>query len=377
MRRPRFETPSITTPAVEQKSYRVDKHGATFQHGALTITEEGVKHGVGEEVNSKIKFEDVKMMEKLGTGTSGVVHRAIYERKDIAIKVIDIYERQKRHQLLKEIRGMSKAISPFIASFFGAFFHDGSIYIALEFLDAGSLEDILKVTTFPIPAIRLVARQLVAGLDAIHTLKQMHRDIKPSNICLSTKGEAKLTDFGISREMSKTLDKAKTFIGTVTYMSPERIQGGEYNLNSDIWSLGLTLLQSVIGRYPYSLTGVYLELMQQIVQNPAPSFPINDRDREGSKAKLQLRSQFRDIIALCLQKDPKKRISSKDLLNHNFLAIPDEKLDQDKKHLASWILKVKKKERQEKHDPNASNMNRATSIDASVAPVNLMCLVEQ
>uniref|UniRef100_A0A7S4DIJ9 mitogen-activated protein kinase kinase n=2 Tax=Lotharella globosa TaxID=91324 RepID=A0A7S4DIJ9_9EUKA len=285
-------------------------------------------------------------MEKLGSGTSGVVHRAKYQGKDIALKVIDIFERNKRHQLLKEIRSMSKVVSPFVASLIGAFFRDGAIYIALEYLEAGSLEDILKVTTFPIPAIRVVSQQLVSGLLALHKFKCMHRDIKPSNICLSVRGEAKFTDFGISREVTETVGIAKTFIGTCTYMSPERIQGKEYTFNSDIWSLGLTLLQSVVGRYPYTVTGVYLDLMQQIVENPAPRFPENEKDANGNTGVRERRKRFRKFIASCLQKDPTKRSSARELMNHDFVAGHGDCRGGDEKvRLASWILKVQEKKK--------------------------------
>mmetsp|Transcript_10881 Transcript_10881/g.16224 ORF Transcript_10881/g.16224 Transcript_10881/m.16224 type:complete len:381 (-) Transcript_10881:90-1232(-) len=332
-----FQAPKLNINSVsEQKSYRVDQ--STFQHGDITITNEGLQTD-GAESSTKLKFEELKLQEKLGAGASGTVHRAEYKGKSIAIKIMDIFQREKRHQLLKEIRSMSKMESPFVASFMGAFFLDGSIYIALEYLDAGSLEDILKVTTFPIPAIRVVATQLSMGLESLHKLRHMHRDIKPSNICLNTKGEAKFTDFGIAREVKETVGVAKTFIGTCTYMSPERISGKEYSYNSDVWSLGLSLLQCVVGRYPYSVNGVYLDLMQQIVQNPAPKLEHTDKDKKGPPHVRKMRQQFREFIALALQKDPKKRCQASALVKNNFTKC--DNLEKDKTKFSQWLKKVK------------------------------------
>ncbi|GAB5372217.1 hypothetical protein AAMO2058_001646500 [Amorphochlora amoebiformis] len=330
------------SPEMEQKSYRVD--AGEFQHGDLRITNEGVQSGNGDRTPStRITYQDIKLLEKLGAGASGTVHRATYEGKEIAVKVIDIFVREKRHQLLKEIRSMSKMNSPFVASLIGAFFRDGAIFICIEYLDSGSLEDILKVSTFPIPAIRVATRQLIAGLVAMHGLRHMHRDIKPANICLNSKGEVKFTDFGIAREIKETVGVAKTFVGTCTYMSPERIQGNEYSYNSDIWSLGLTLLQCVVGRYPYSVNGVYIDLMQQIVQDPAPSFSKSEKDNTAPAGVRKLREDFRDFITKSLQKDPNKRFQAKTLQAHPFIKVKDEKMREgEKKKFASWISKVKK-----------------------------------
>jgi len=336
-------------------SYRVDKDGS-FQHEELTITKEGVRKGSKKELSLKITYDEIKIYEKLGSGSSGVVHRARYKDQDIAVKIISIFEREKRHQILREIRSISRPISPFVASFIGAFFKDGSIFIALEYLNAGSMEDILKVTLFPVPAIRVVSRQLMMGLNALHGLKQLHRDIKPSNICLTMKGEAKLCDFGISREMTETLGIAKTFVGTFTYMSPERIEGNEYQLNSDVWSLGLTLLQGALGKYPYRVSEVYLELMQQVVHNPSPTFPEGERDQTGSQEMKELRNEFRSFIAECLQKDPKKRKTTKVLLEHKFINVSEEKAAADQKQFVKWLDKVfKKKMSKKKHSGEEKN----------------------
>lgn len=123
----------------------------------------------------------------------------------------------------------------------------------------------------------------------LHTYKhQIHRDIKPENILINSFGKVKLSDFGISRELEKTQSLCQTFIGTMTYMSPERMQGLEYNYSSDLWSLGLILYELSTGKYPYPLNGGYIEIIQNIVTSNSPLLPEN---QEYSK-------EYKDFLAL-------------------------------------------------------------------------------
>lgn len=88
------------------------------------------------------------------------------------------------------------------------------------------------------------------GLDYLHYKKKIiHRDIKPQNILLNSKGEIKITDFGISGT-AQTLEKRQTYVGTAIYMSPERLQGDKYDRNSDLWSLGMMIAECLIGYHP-------------------------------------------------------------------------------------------------------------------------------
>ena len=103
-------------------------------------------------------------------------------------------------------------------------------------------------------------------------LHQIHRDLKPDNILLNRMGEIKLTDFGISKAMESTYGLCGTFIGTATYMSPERIQGTKYSFPSDVWSLGIILYELATGNYPYPLKASPLELYDYIVDTPEPTF---------------------------------------------------------------------------------------------------------
>jgi serine/threonine protein kinase len=117
-------------------------------------------------------------------------------------------------------------------------------------MDAGSLEGILKiyrskkvVPEIPEVVLAKIAIQILCGLSYLHNNNQFHRDIKPANILLNTKGEVKLTDFGIAKELEHANELSRTNVGTFAYMSPERILGQPYNTKSDVWSFGIVMYE--------------------------------------------------------------------------------------------------------------------------------------
>ena len=104
------------------------------------------------------------------------------------------------------------------------------------------------------PPLCEIARQTLLGLRYLHAEKKIiHRDVKPSNILLNTDGSVKIGDFGVSGRLADSVAKCDSWVGTVTYMSPERISGEAYAFDSDVWSLGLSLLECATGRFPYAL----------------------------------------------------------------------------------------------------------------------------
>lgn len=137
----------------------------------------------------------------------------------------------------------------------------------------------------------------------------MHRDMKPSNILVNSRGQIKICDFGVSSELEGSV--AETFVGTGTYMAPERIQGAKYTVKSDVWSVGLTLMELAIGKFPFNSdaddeTGGpqgILDLLQQIVLEPAPKLPKSDA----------FPSILEEMIARCLMKNPDERPTPWDL----------------------------------------------------------------
>lgn len=156
-----------------------------------------------------------------------------------------------------------------------------------------------------------IAEATLGGLTYLYIKHHiMHRDIKPSNVLVNSKGNIKLCDFGVSGELVNSV--ADTFVGTSTYMAPERIQGEKYTVKSDVWSFGLTIMELAIGKFPFESEQLsdddgapagILDLLQQIVHEPAPKLPKSD-------AFPQI---LEDMIQKCLLKNPDERPTPQEL----------------------------------------------------------------
>ncbi|KAL6843724.1 hypothetical protein ACP4OV_026295 [Aristida adscensionis] len=251
----------------------------------------------------------------IGNGASSVVERAIFipVHRILALKKINIFEKEKRQQILNEMRTLCEACCyPGLVEFQGAFYmpDSGQISIALEYMDGGSLADVIKVKkSIPEPVLSHMLQKVLRGLRYLHEVRHLvHRDIKPANVLVNLKGEAKITDFGVSAGLDNTLAMCATFVGTVTYMSPERIRNENYSYSADIWSLGLTVLECATGKFPYDVNEGPANLMLQILDDPSPTPPED-----------AFSSEFCLFINDCLQKDADARPTCAQLLSHPFL----------------------------------------------------------
>ncbi|KAI8873560.1 Pkinase-domain-containing protein, partial [Ramicandelaber brevisporus] len=214
---------------------------------------------LGLEFCVDLRAEDLTELDELGSGNGGVVVKALHIPTNIimAKKSIKLdIKPESRKRIIRELQFLHECNSPHVVSFYGAFLSGrGDVCMCMEFMDVGSFDDIYRKNG-PIP-IDIIGKALVAVLNGLiyiyETHRIIHRDIKPSNILLNSQGQVKLIDFGVSGELVDSI--AKTFVGTGSYMSPERIQGAPYSVKSDVWSLGITLMELALGRYPLSPDG--------------------------------------------------------------------------------------------------------------------------
>ncbi|KAM7278182.1 hypothetical protein ACFE04_005316 [Oxalis oulophora] len=270
------------------------------------------EHG---EKTYRCASHEMRIFGSIGSGASSVVQRAIHipTHRILALKKINIFEKEKRQQLLTEIRTLCEApCADGLVEFHGAFYtpDSGQISIALEYMDGGSLADILRrQIKIPEPVLSSMFKKLLQGLNYLHGVRYLvHRDIKPANLLINLKGEPKITDFGISAGLESSIAMCATFVGTVTYMSPERIRNENYSYPADIWSLGLALLECSAGEFPYTASEGAVNLMLQILDDPSPS-----------PSKQKFSPEFCSFVDVCLQKDPDARPSAEQLLSHPFI----------------------------------------------------------
>lgn len=188
---------------------------------------------------------------------------------------------------------------------------NGEIEVLLEYMDGGSLEG-AHIRQEHI--LSDLARQVLSGLAYLHKRKIVHRDIKPSNLLINSSKNVKIADFGVSRILAQTMDPCNSAVGTIAYMSPERINTdlnhGRYDgYAGDIWSLGVSVLEFYLGRFPFAVgrQGDWASLMFAICFAQPPEAP-----------EMASR-EFRDFISRCLQKDPHSRWTAAQLLQHPFI----------------------------------------------------------
>lgn len=166
-----------------------------------------------------------------------------------------IHDEKFAQQMNLELQTLVSSNHENIVKCYGAFVQDQLITIILEYMDLGTLADLIrKVGPLPEVMLGFIAYQVLKGLDYLHRVKRIiHRDIKPQNLLVNSEGVVKISDFGVSGQLLDENDQRSTWIGTVMYMAPERFHQGSYSSITDIWSLGMTLLECALGRFPYDL----------------------------------------------------------------------------------------------------------------------------
>ncbi|OZJ04770.1 Splicing factor 3B subunit 1 [Bifiguratus adelaidae] len=318
---------SSATPLSEPKLVVTSEDNQVTQPQETSVDE--------EETYMQLKPEDFEVEKRLGEGAAGTVRRVRHNPSGIIMAKKSITadpDPAVQRQILRELAFLRTCDSPHIVSFYGAFLDeaDTTIAICMEYCEAGSLEDIYKRCkqlqgVIGEGVLAKIAESVCKGLVYLHSKKVIHRDIKPSNILMTRKGEIKLCDFGVSGELENSL--AQTFTGTKYYMAPERIQGAKYDVSSDIWSLGLTIIEVAERRPALPPPGIpalaIFELLDFIVHQPVPELG-EDRSPE-----------CRNFVAVCLTKDPKLRPSPQRMLTHPFI----QKWQNTPVNLESWVMR--------------------------------------
>jgi len=265
-----------------------------------------------QNTKESITVQNYKLGEKLGTGALATVYKALNLQSGhfVAIKRI---KRKKisEEALVREIKTLKQVSHPNIVKYLDLIISDNYLNLVLEFVDSGSLADVLQnYGVFPEPLVCVYIAQVLKGLEHLHSFEIVHRDIKGPNILITKEGKVKLADFGIA--VSLKLDKSdhlqmNTMEGSPFWMAPELIQAkNQISKACDLWSLGCTILELLTGYPPYydssGITALY-----RMAQEDHPPFPED------------ISEELDNFLLKCFQKDPTKRPTATELLRHSWI----------------------------------------------------------
>jgi len=278
-----------------------------------------------DEGDPSLIYKDLK---QIGEGSSGTVFKGRSQNNEkIAIKVIGFKDKTKREaeSIQNEILMQKTSGHHNIVAYKGAYMKASQLWVVMEYLNGGSLTDLISVCRMSEPQIAAVCRDIVKALIYVHSMKRIHRDIKSDNILLNMFGEVKLADFGYCAQLTESVTKRNSVVGTPYWMAPELIRGQDYSTAVDIWSLGIATLEMAEGEPPY-IEYPPLRALFLIATNGSP----------GLKEPEKWSDVFKDFLRLCTITEPENRASAPELLEHPFL-----KMACPSKNLVPLIKKAK------------------------------------
>ncbi|WP_216909172.1 serine/threonine protein kinase [Nocardia sp. NBC_01377] len=220
------------------------------------------RFGVGAIDTGQLIAEHYRLVERIGSGGTGVVWRAVDERlqRSVAVKQIHIKaslpesERDVvRQRAIREARNAARFQHPNAIVVFDITEHDGDPCLVMEFMKSKSLAAVLSAQgTLPLTQVSRIGEQVASALISAHQAGIVHRDVKPGNILLDDNGTVKITDFGISRATGDvTLTETGLICGTAAYLAPEVARGADPTPAADVFALGATLFHALEGEPPY------------------------------------------------------------------------------------------------------------------------------
>ena len=279
--------------------------------------------------------EDIfTLLNPIGHGAFGYVYRAIHNssKKIYAIKIINYFKENinflenKSHinninfcyQTVQQETSLMKKVSSsnFILKYYGSYFSRkaNSLWLIIEYCSFGSTIDLMLAMNRLYTEIEVATmiKMVLQGLIIIHDKKLIHRDIKGANILLSEDGYAKLGDFGVGTKLLLKENYRSSIKGSPYWMSPQVIQKENYDSKTDIWSLGITCIELTQGEPPFS----------DLNPNEVMDFIGNKKfifDDFFQKKKSNYSKEFIHFVSKCLEINPEKRASAKELIKHEFI----------------------------------------------------------
>jgi len=255
--------------------------------------------------------EYVVNRKRIGKGSFSTIYKGYSTKtnKHYAIKEIVFDKKQKKTNIKREFSLLKKLNHPNIIKLHDVIIDTNynNIYFIIDYYPKGDLSQFLKRRPLKEKYCKKYLKQLSCGLEYLLSNNILHRDLKPQNILLTDTYDIKLTDFGFARIINKN-EMINTLCGSPMYMAPEIINKRDYDIKSDLWSVGIIMYEMIYGGVPYRVNN-FIELLKKI-----------NHEQITFDEKIYTTKECNDLLKNLLQKNPLQRITWDDFFNHSWFS---------------------------------------------------------
>jgi len=266
-------------------------------------------------IDQTVGKKNYKIVTQVGKGGFGrvLLYKSIIDDESIAIKRTPHNTEKQKRKNFQEIRFLIYCKHPNIVKYIRSTIYSNEMWIVTEYLNGGTLSQVVGVHKFSEPEIVYITKQVLQGLEFLHENQLAHRDLKSGNIMLDLNGNVKLIDFGLCSDISQ--GQVVHMVGSPFWMPPEMIQRKPHGLPVDIWSFGICIMEMANGHPPHRKSSIRAMFECATVGYPEPL------------SKKHWSEFIREFISRCLVQDPEDRWTVKQLLQHEFLECEAEKTE--------------------------------------------------
>jgi len=309
----------IDRTRAEDRNSNSDEYGKASQSGLkpssmssienLSISHDEFRESLQMVVSQNDPRDYLEQFVKIGEGSSGTVCIARDKRtgKALAVKKMNLTKQQRRELLFNEVVIMKNYKHSNIVEMYDSYLVGEELWVVMEFLDGGALTDVVTYANLSEDVVAYICKCCLKALAYLHSQGVIHRDVKSDSILLSHNGQVKISDFGFCAQISEEIPRRKSLVGTPYWMAPEIIARAPYGQEVDIWSFGIMVMEMIDGEPPF-FDETPLTAMKKLRDNQAPRLK-----------NPNVSSRLRSFVEACVVKEPLRRSTAFELLQHPFL----------------------------------------------------------
>ncbi|XGW06617.1 hypothetical protein V3C99_016722 [Haemonchus contortus] len=294
-------SPSSTVPPSIVSPQKTADDGVGYEEFRAALS------SVVDRSDPRADLADFKVVGEGSTGTVLAAYK-VSSKQIVAVKRMNLRKQQRRELLFNEVSIMRDYQHANIVRMFSSHIVGDELWVVMEYMEGGSLTDIVTQTRMTEPQIATVALQVLRALEFLHSRRVIHRDIKSDSILLKADGTVKISDFGFCGQLSEEFPRRRSLVGTPYWTAAEVIARQPYDTGADIWSFGIMLIEMVEGEPPLFNEQPF-QAMKMIRDEPAPKF----------NPTANVSAELAHMLSRCLVKDPSQRATASELLRHPLL----------------------------------------------------------